>query len=46
MSEKNISVMHEKNMKDVTSAQKVRKVLAQILLYSFLLFETTLAKPP
>ena len=38
MSEKNISVMHEKNMKDVTSAQKVRKVLAQILLYSFLLF--------
>ena len=38
MSEKNISVMHEKNMKDVTSAQKVRKVLAQILLYAFLLF--------
>ncbi len=37
MSEKNISVMHEKNMKDVSSAQKVRKVISQVMLYTFLL---------
>jgi len=36
MSEKNISVMREKNLQDVTSAQKVSKIVTQILLYTFL----------
>ncbi len=36
MSEKKISVMREKNLQDVTSAQKVRKILSQVLVYTFL----------
>ena len=38
MSEKKISVMHERNMQRVSSAQRLKKVSSQILLYAFLLF--------
>jgi multiple sugar transport system permease protein len=37
MSDNNISVMHAKDMQNVTSAQKVKKVFSYIGLYAFLL---------
>ena len=37
MSEKKSSVMSERNMQTVTSSQKVSKIVAQVLLYTFLI---------
>ena len=37
MSDKNISVMHDRDMQKVTSTQKVRKVVAKVFLYTFLI---------
>ncbi len=33
----NMKVMHERDMKKVTSAQKVTKILSQVLIYAFLI---------
>ena len=37
MSDKNISVMHDRDMQKVTSTQKIRKVVAKVFLYTFLI---------
>ena len=37
MSDKKLATMHSKDIHDITSAQKVRKILSYILLYGFLL---------
>jgi multiple sugar transport system permease protein len=37
MSDKKISAMHERNMQQISSAQRLKKVSSQILLYAFLL---------
>ena len=37
MSDKKISAMHERNMQQISSAQRIKKVSSQILLYAFLL---------
>ena len=37
MSEKKSSVMSERNLQSVTSSQKARKIISQVLLYAFLL---------